>query len=118
MKTKIVTLLFSVMFSMTFAQVKKIKRKDISEINPEWRLIKTVSNTYGIVGYNDKIIVQPIYSKIEKYGEYKEDLALVKGIAGTYGFIDKSGKEVIPARYDLQEIKSGFSALYKKHIVK
>jgi WG containing repeat len=118
MKSKILILLFSVIFSITFAQVKKIKRKDITEINPEWRLIKTVSGTYGIMGHNDKIIVQPIYSKIEKYGEYNKDLALVKGIAGTYGFIDKSGKEVIPAHYDLKEIKSGFSTLYKKYVMK
>lgn len=118
MKSKILIVLFSVTFSTIFAQVKKIKRKDIVEINTEWRLVKTVSNTYGIMDQNGKIIAQPIYSKIEKFGEYDEDLALVKGIAGTYGFIDKSGKEVIPVHYNLREIKSGFPAIYKKHITK
>ncbi len=93
-----------------------LKREDISKINKNWRLIKTTAGTYGIMDKNGKTISQPIYSKINKFGEYSNDLALVKNASGTYGFIDKSGKEVIPSQYELEYIKVNFSSLHKKYI--
>lgn len=63
-----------------------------------------------------KVIVQPVYSKINDFGEYAGDLAMVKNISGTYGFINSSGTEIIPPQYELNYIKNNFSALYKKYI--
>ncbi|MET3034705.1 WG repeat-containing protein [Chryseobacterium sp. NRRL B-14859] len=116
MKLKFLTLLFTGLFSLSFSQIKIMKREDISKINTNWRLSKTTSGTYGIADKSGKTIVQPVYSKINKFGEYAEDLALVKNVSDGYGFIDKSGKEVIPARYELQEIKTNFTSLRKKYM--
>lgn len=118
MKTKFLIILFLGIFISTFTQVKKIKRNDILEINKEWRLIKTNANTYGIADLAGKIIVQPIYSKIEKFGEYRKNLALVENVSGGFGFIDKSGKEIIPAHYERKDIKTDFPALYKKYVIR
>ncbi|MEN4762004.1 WG repeat-containing protein [Chryseobacterium sp. C39-AII1] len=116
MKLKL-SVIFLLITSFTIvAQIKKRQRDDLSAINKEWRIIKTNGSTYGIIGQNEKIIVQPIYSKIEKFGIYHPNLALVKNISKAYGFIDKSGKEVIPAQYELKEIQSNFSTLYKKYV--
>lgn len=118
MKSKLLIIAFLSIFMTTFSQVKKIKRNDILEINKEWRLIKTNSNTYGIMDQNGKIIVQSIYSKIEKFGEYDKNLALVKNVSDGYGFIDKTGKEIIPAHFEINDIKSGFHSLYKKYVTR
>lgn len=116
MKFKIITLLCFTLFNLSFSQVKLSKRDDISKINKNWRLAKTVSGTYGIMDKGGKIIVQPIYSKINNFGEYSEDLALVKNISGSYGFINNSGTEIIPPQYELNYIKNYFSSLYKKYV--
>ena len=116
MLNKILVILFLSLFTLSFAQIKKIKRKDISQINKNWSLIKTVSNTYGISSDKGSIIVQPIYTKIEEFGKYDKSLALVENVAGGCGFIDKSGKEVIPAQFERSEIKNNFQSLYKKYI--
>lgn len=92
------------------------KREDISNINRNWRLVKTSAGTYGIMDKNGKTISKPIYSKIYKFGEYSNDLALVKNASGTYGFINRSGNEIIPSQYELEYIKINFSSLYKKYI--
>lgn len=118
MKTKLIILFFlSISYSM-FAQVKTIKRKDITDIHKDWVLIKTISGTYGIMSQNGKMIVQPTYAKIDRFGVFNKNMALVKNVSDTYGFIDTSGKEVIPAQYALEEIKTEFPSLYKKYISK
>jgi hypothetical protein len=116
MKSKFLILICMTVFSLSFSQIKMSEREDISKINKNWRLTKTNSKTYGISDKSGKVIVQPVYSKINTFGEYAEDLALVKNITGTYGFINRSGAEVIPAYYELEEIKTNFSALKKKYI--
>lgn len=118
MKSKFLTLLFVTACLTASAQVKKIKRDDLLEINKDWLLIKTNSNTYGIMDQSGKVIVQPVYSKIDKFGEYNKNLALVKNVAGGYGFINESGREIIPAHHERKAIKADFSALYKKYVVK
>lgn len=118
MKIKFLIILFLGTFITNFAQVKKIKRNDILEINKDWRLIKTNASTYGIADQKGKIIVQPIYSKIEKFGEYSKNLALVKNVSGGFGFIDESGKEIIPANYERKDIKTDFPKLYKKYVIR
>lgn len=116
MKSKLLILCCMSVFSFSFSQMKISKRDDISKINKNWRLAKTNSGTYGISDVSGKIIAQPVYSKINKFGEYSEDLALVKNITGTYGFINRSGTEIIPAHYELEYIKKNFSVLKKKYI--
>uniref|UniRef100_UPI00249152A6 WG repeat-containing protein n=1 Tax=Marinifilum flexuosum TaxID=1117708 RepID=UPI00249152A6 len=53
------------------------------------------------------------YSKIGKFNEIENGLALVKSIVGTYGLIDKNGKEVVPANYSkigkFNEIENGLA---------
>ncbi|MFZ4927505.1 WG repeat-containing protein [Chryseobacterium sp. Mn2064] len=116
MKAKLITLLCFFLFTFSFSQVKLSKRNDISKINKDWRLTKTISGTYGIMDTGGKIIVQPVYSKINTFGEYSEDLAMVKNISGSYGFINRSGTEIISPQYELSYIKNNFSSLYKKYI--
>ncbi len=116
MKAKLLILTCMAVFSFSFSQVKTSERQDISKINKNWRLTKTNSGTYGISDTSGKVIVQPVYSKINRFGEYSVDLALVKNITGSYGFINTSGTEIIPSHYELDYIKNNFSALRKKYI--
>jgi len=116
MKSKLLILCCMSIFSFSFSQMKIIEREDLSKINKNWRLTKTHSGTYGISDKSGKIIVQPVYSRINKFGEYADDLALVKNIAGTYGFINRSGTEIIPAHYELDYLEKNFSVLKKKYI--
>jgi len=116
MKLKLFIPICIMISCLTFSQVKLSKREDLSRINKNWRLTKTISGTYGIIDKSGNIIVQPVYSKINKFGEYSNDLAMVKNISGSYGFINLSGTEAIPARYELKYIQNNFSSLYKKYI--
>ncbi|MCD9617689.1 WG repeat-containing protein [Chryseobacterium gleum] len=116
MKSKLLILCCISVFSFSFSQMKITEREDLSKINKNWRLTKTHSGTYGISDKSGKIIVQPVYSRINKFGEYADDLALVKNIAGTYGFINRSGTEIIPAHYELDYLEKNFSVLKKKYI--
>lgn len=116
MNLKLLILIGITLFSFSFSQVKLSKREDLSRINKNWRLTKTISGTYGIIDKSGNIIVQPVYSKINKFGEYSNDLAMVKNISGSYGFINLSRTEAIPARYELKYIQNNFSSLYKKYI--
>lgn len=116
MKSKLLILCCMSIFSFSFSQMKITEREDLSKINKNWRLTKTYSGTYGISDKSGKIIVQPVYSRINKFGEYADDLALVKNIAGTYGFINRSGTEIIPAHYELDYLEKNFSVLKKKYI--
>lgn len=116
MKSKLLILCCMSVFSFSFSQMKITEREDLSKINKNWRLTKTHSGTYGISDKSGKIIVQPVYSRINKFGEYADDLALVKNIAGTYGFINRSGTEIIPAHYELDYLEKNFSVLKKKYI--
>jgi WG containing repeat len=115
MKLQLLALFLCTSFGVS-AQIKKIKRDDLLLINKDWRLVKTNANTYGIENGRGKIIVQPIYVRIEKFGSYAKNLALVKNISDGYGFIDTTGKEIIPAHYDLSYIKSSFSLLKTKYL--
>ncbi|QBJ88842.1 WG repeat-containing protein [Chryseobacterium gleum] len=116
MKSKLLILCCMSVFSFSFSQMKITEREDLSKINKNWRLTKTHAGTYGISDKSGKIIVQPVYSRINKFGEYADDLALVKNIAGTYGFINRSGTEIIPAHYELDYLEKNFSVLKKKYI--
>ncbi|MCE4064078.1 KWG Leptospira [Chryseobacterium gleum] len=116
MKSKLLILCCISVFNFSFSQMKITEREDLSKINKNWRLTKTHSGTYGISDKSGKIIVQPVYSRINKFGEYADDLALVKNIAGTYGFINRSGTEIIPAHYELDYLEKNFSVLKKKYI--
>jgi len=116
MKSKLLILCCMSIFSFSFSQMKITEREDLSKINKNWRLTKTHSGTYGISDKSGKITVQPVYSRINKFGEYADDLALVKNIAGTYGFINRSGTEIIPAHYELDYLEKNFSVLKKKYI--
>ena len=116
MKSKLLILCCMSVFSFSFSQMKITEREDLSKINKNWRLTKTHSGTYGISDKSGKIIVQPVYSRINKFGEYADDLALVKNIAGTYGFINRSGTEIIPANYELDYLEKNFSVLKKKYM--
>ncbi|WP_185156467.1 WG repeat-containing protein [Chryseobacterium sp. Tr-659] len=116
MKTKFLILICISVFGFSFSQIKISKREDLSRINKNWVLTKTKSGTYGISDKNGKVVVQPVYSKINTFGEYSDDLALVKNISGAYGFINSSGSEIIPCNYELEYIKTHFSSLHKKYI--
>ena len=78
MKQQLLAALFLCTSFGVSAQIKKIKRNDLSLINKDWRLVKTNANTYGIENGSGKMIVQPIYTRIEKFGSYAKNLALVK----------------------------------------
>lgn len=116
MELKYFTLTCILVFNFSFSQMKTSEREDLSRINRNWRLAKTISGTYGITDTGGKVVVSPVYSKIYTFGQYSPDLALVKNISGTYGFINKSGIEIVPSRYNLHDIKTNFSAIYKKYI--
>ena len=65
----------------------------------DWALVKTITGTYGFIDTSGKIVVEPIYAKIEKFKINSGEYALVKSIAGTYGLIDKDGKEIVKTIY-------------------
>ncbi|MFD1014647.1 WG repeat-containing protein, partial [Winogradskyella rapida] len=73
---------------------------------------KTITGLYGLIDNKGKTIVPAIYTRIEKFGEYANDIALVKTITGKYGFVNRNGKEIIEPKYDLKEIKEKFNQIY------
>ena len=99
MKKIIITLVFVLITTISFAQSKYKKTGKYDEYNKDWALIKTISGTYGFINRNNETVVQPIYEKIEKFSENSGKYALVKSVSGSFGYIDRKGKEVIPTIY-------------------
>ncbi len=99
MKTKLITMMFLAVSSISFAQnnFKKVYKYD--DYNKDWALVKNISNTYGFIDRNGIVVVEPIYTKIEKFNENFGKYAMVKTVSGTYGFIDRNGKLAIKTLY-------------------
>jgi len=100
------------------AQLKKIKSSDPFLISKGWKLVKTNAATYGIMDASGKLIVQPVYTSIQRFDVFAKNVALVKNVSDGYGFIDTTGREVVPAQFELPYIKSHFSVLRTKYMEK
>lgn len=96
MKTKLIICAFVWISSLALAQSEYAKVYAYDDYNKGWAMVKTNAGTFGFINKDKKIVVQPIYSKIEKNG----DFILVKNVSDVYGLLDKSGKEVTPAIYE------------------
>lgn len=96
MKTKLIIFAFICINSLVLAQEKYAKVYNYNDYNTGWAMVKTNAGTYGFINKDKKIVVQPIYSKIEKFGNF----ILVKNVSEAYGLLDKTGKEIVPAIYD------------------
>jgi len=49
-----------------------------------------------------------VFSKYEEASDFSEGLARIK-LNGKWGYIDKTGKEIIPLKYEaLNELENGF----------
>jgi len=96
MKTKIIIFAFIFIYSIASAQSEYAKVYNYDIYNKGWAMVKTTSGTYGFINKDKKIVVEPIYSKIEKAG----DFLLVKNVSDAYGLLDMNGNEVTPAIYD------------------
>jgi hypothetical protein len=59
-----------------------------------------IDGYYGMVNTDMKVVVQPIYGKIEKTYRYNDELWCLVERDGYYGFIDRNGKEIVEAKYE------------------
>ena len=99
MKNKLMILMLILITNLSYSQNGYKRVYDYDEYRKDWALVKTITGTYGFIDKSGKIVVQPIYDKIEKFKINSGEFALVKSISSTYGLINKDGKEVVKTIY-------------------
>ena len=99
MTRSLLTVILITLASCAFGQTgyKKVYKYD--DYQPNWALVKTISNTYGFIDTKGNVVVEPVYSKIEKFDYQNGELAIVRNVSGAYGFINQEGKEMVAAIY-------------------
>lgn len=74
-------------------------------IHPDFALVKSIADTYGLINREGKEVTPAIYEKIGKFGDFKKGFAVVESTTNHFGLIDENGKESVPPNYSLEELK-------------
>ena len=95
MKTKFIHTTILLLCSSIVLLAQDLKPFKAPVLDPNSNMIH---NLMGLKDENGKVVIEPKYIIVR--GQFSEGLIKVSGLDKKWGYIDKTGKEVIPLKYD------------------